>query len=83
MLDIRIPISALFLGVGALLAFYGAFFHPSTPATANINLDLVWGLVMFFFGLGMGAWTWRSRRSSDAIERRIPADREKTAARSR
>ena len=73
MLDIRIPISILFLLVGALLALYGAVFHPSTPATANLNLDLDWGLVMGLFGIAMGAWIRLSRSRTGEMEGRVPA----------
>ena len=81
MLDIRVPIAILFLVVGALVGSYGAWFHPATPATAGINLDLVWGLVMGFFGFGMGAWSWRSRRHRGELEMRVPEARGETSTR--
>jgi hypothetical protein len=55
-LDLRLPIGALFLIVGLLLAGYGWM-------TAGMEIDRWWGLVMVVFGLTMVTLARRSRRS--------------------
>ncbi|HEX4561859.1 MAG TPA: hypothetical protein VH113_08530 [Gemmatimonadales bacterium] len=55
-LDLRLPIGALFLIVGLLLAGYGWM-------TAGMEIDRWWGLVMVVFGLIMVTLARRSRRS--------------------
>ena len=57
MLDIRMPIGAMFVVIGALLAIYGL----TTPAelykiSLGHNLNLVWGGAMAAFGLLMLFW---------------------------
>jgi hypothetical protein len=46
-LDLRIPIGALFLTYGLLLAVYG-FVRPQL--VQDINVNLVWGIVLAVFG---------------------------------
>ena len=55
-LDLRLPIGALFLIIGLLLAGYGWM-------TAGVEVDRWWGLVMVLFGLVMVTLARRSRRS--------------------
>lgn len=55
-LDLRLPIGALFLIIGLLLAGYGWM-------TAGMEIDRWWGLVMVVFGLVMVTLARRSRRS--------------------
>jgi hypothetical protein len=55
-LDLRLPIGALFLIIGLLLAGYGWM-------TAGMDVDRWWGLVMVVFGLIMVTLARRSRRS--------------------
>ncbi|HKR56240.1 MAG TPA: hypothetical protein VJS20_08050 [Gemmatimonadales bacterium] len=55
-LDLRLPIGALFLIIGLLLAGYGWM-------TAGMEVDRWWGLVMVVFGLLMVTLARRSRRS--------------------
>jgi hypothetical protein len=57
--DVRTPIGLLFLAIGLLVAAYGAL---AQPATAEINIDLVWGLVMAGFGALMLVLAWLARR---------------------
>lgn len=57
MLDIRLPIGAMFLAIGLLLFVYGLV----TPAemykmSLGYNLNLIWGAVMAAFGAAMLAW---------------------------
>ena len=55
-LDLRLPIGALFLIIGLLLAGYGWM-------TGGMEVDRWWGLVMVVFGLVMVTLARRSRRS--------------------
>lgn len=53
-LDIRLPIGMLFTVLGMLLTVFGFFSNPSLYAQSlGINVNLGWGIVLFFFGLFM------------------------------
>lgn len=67
MLDVRIPIGALFTVVGLMLVGWGIAFpvqtHIPTPKEAyDVNLNLVWGAVIFVFGALMSFFAWRDRK---------------------
>jgi hypothetical protein len=52
--DLRLPIGALFTLYGALLVLYGAFSDPAQyERSLGLNVNLIWGLVLLVFGLGM------------------------------
>jgi hypothetical protein len=54
--DIRMPIGALFSVLGLLLSIYGAITRGSeiyALHSLGLNVNLWWGLVMLFFGVGM------------------------------
>lgn len=57
MLDIRLPIGALFILIGLLLGLYGA---TSSPAMYQIslgyNINLIWGGCMAAFGVAVLVW---------------------------
>ena len=55
-LDLRLPIGALFLIIGLLLAGFGWM-------SSDVDVDRWWGLVMALFGLVMVTLARRSRRS--------------------
>ncbi len=60
MLDIRIPIAALFTVVGVLLVVYGFALPTSTEVPINgttytFNLNRDWGAMILLFGLFMAA----------------------------
>jgi hypothetical protein len=63
-LDIRWPIGLLFAAIGALLAVYGAL-HPDGGKSFGLNLNLVWGAVMFLFGAGLLGGADRAKRRTD------------------
>jgi protein-S-isoprenylcysteine O-methyltransferase Ste14 len=53
-LDIRLPIGMFFTLLGILLAVFGFLSNPSLYAQSlGINVNLGWGIVLFFFGLLM------------------------------
>jgi hypothetical protein len=54
-LDIRIPLGLIFLITGAILIVYGAMTYGSAiyGVSMGVNLNLIWGVVMALFGVGM------------------------------
>ena len=54
-LDIRIPLGLMFLVTGGLMALYGLFTRGSAiyEKSLNMNINLIWGVVMLVFGLTM------------------------------
>lgn len=60
MLDIRIPIAALFIVVGVLLVGYGLVVPTSVDVPVNgntytFNLNRDWGAMILLFGIFMSA----------------------------
>ncbi len=54
-LDLRIPMGLMFTLVGLILALYGWATQGSAlyARTGNVDVNLLWGIVLFVFGLGM------------------------------
>ena len=54
-LDIRIPLGLMFLITGGIMAVFGLFTqgHAIYAMSLGINLNLIWGSLMFVFGLAM------------------------------
>ena len=54
-LDLRIPLGLMFLIVGVLLSVYGVVTRGSDiyQRSAGMDINLIWGMVMLVFGLGM------------------------------
>jgi hypothetical protein len=55
-LDIRIPLGLIFLLIGGLMAIYGFVTGNSSPIyekSMGVNVNLIWGAIMFAFGLIM------------------------------
>ena len=48
--DLRIPIGLMFSIYGVLLAAYGAAGTPDLKRSLDINIDLIWGVVLLVFG---------------------------------
>ena len=49
--DIRIPIGLMFVLMGALLAGYGVFGrHDIYVKSLGLNINLIWGTVLFILG---------------------------------
>jgi hypothetical protein len=63
-LDIRIPLGLMFLVTGALMALYGLFTRGSAiyVKSLGMNINLIWGGLMFVFGLVMYIMGRRPRR---------------------
>jgi hypothetical protein len=69
-LDIRIPLGLIFLITGAIMAAFGLFTRGDATLYArsmDINLNLVWGLVMFAFGLVMFLVGRRQKWQDDPV----------------
>ena len=70
-LDIRLPIGLFFSALGLLLASFGIFGSDvvsSSPAaphirSSGINIDVIWGVVLLFFGLAMIILARRARKA--------------------
>jgi len=55
-LDIRIPLGLVFLIIGGMMGVYGIFTNGNAAMyekSLGININLVWGGLMFAFGLIM------------------------------
>jgi hypothetical protein len=65
-LDIRWPIGLMFTLIGALLVIFGAASDKALyeQHSLGININLVWGLVLFVFGAFMLFMAWRGRKNS-------------------
>ena len=64
-LDIRLPLGAFFSLLGVLLTIYG-WATLGTPGTApaGVPIDLVWGAVLFVFGVALLALARHARKPS-------------------
>ena len=51
-LDIRWPIGLMFTLIGVLLAVYGVA-KPAGSVSLDININLIWGVVLLVFGVLM------------------------------
>jgi hypothetical protein len=63
-LDIRIPLGLMFLFTGGLMAVYGLFTRGSSIYQKSLGMDvnLIWGGLMFVFGLVLYLFGRRPRR---------------------
>ncbi len=69
-LDIRIPLGLLFLLTGGILAGYGLWTRGDAAVYAvsmGLNLNLVWGTIMFLFGLVMYLVGRRQKWQNDPV----------------
>ena len=65
-LDVRVPIGGFFSLLGVLLTGYGwATLGSPGTAPAGVPIDLVWGAVLFMFGVAMLALARHARKPSD------------------
>jgi hypothetical protein len=52
-LDIRWPIGLMFSLIGVLLTIYGAVVKSDHAISLGININLIWGIILLVFGVGM------------------------------
>jgi ABC-type Fe3+-siderophore transport system permease subunit len=54
-LDLRIPMGLMFLLTGAILALFGLYSQgsPIYEKSLGININAIWGVVLFVFGFSM------------------------------
>ncbi|MDR3378151.1 MAG: hypothetical protein P4M10_05655 [Verrucomicrobiae bacterium] len=66
-LDIRWPIGLMFTLIGILLTGFGAT-KASASTSLDININLIWGVVLLIFGVLMlvGAVTGRTKNPPSA-----------------
>jgi hypothetical protein len=62
-LDIRLPIGMMFTLLGAMLAVYGLATNSDAmyQLSLGLNINLIWGGVLFLFGAVMLAFALRAR----------------------
>jgi uncharacterized membrane protein HdeD (DUF308 family) len=63
--DLRLPIGIIFSIYGVLLTVYGCVGNKEQYARSlNININLIWGIVMLVFGLLMWFFAKRGAKKS-------------------
>ncbi len=63
-LDIRLPIGMMFSLLGGMLSIYGLVTNSDAEmylASLNININFIWGAVLFLFGASMLAFALKDR----------------------
>ena len=77
-LDIRIPLGLVFLIIGGIMAVFGVFTHGDAALyekSLGVNINLVWGSLMFVFGAIMFFFGRRQKWQDDPVSPR-PWERE-------
>ena len=72
-LDIRIPLGMIFLAIGGIMALFGIFTQGDAELyqkSMGINLNLLWGTVMFAFGAVMFFIGRRQKWQDDPVNPR-------------
>jgi hypothetical protein len=80
-LDIRIPLGLVFLIIGGIMGIFGIFTNGNTELyqkSLGININLVWGGLMFAFGAIMFFFGKRQKWQDDPVSPR-PWEREPKA----
>jgi hypothetical protein len=84
-LDIRVPLGLIFLIIGGIMAVFGGATHSDASLyqrSMGVDLNLLWGGVMFVFGAIMFYGGRRQKWQDDPINPR-PWEKGKPAARAR
>ena len=81
-LDIRIPLGLIFLITGGLITFWGIVTRHSDiyAKSMDVNINLVWGVLMLVFGLAMFLIGRRQKWQDDPVDPR-PWERKDTPPR--
>jgi hypothetical protein len=69
-LDIRIPLGLIFLIIGGIMALFGLVTHSDAALyqkSMGLDLNLVWGAIMFVFGAIMFFVGRRQRWQDDPV----------------
>jgi hypothetical protein len=68
-LDIRIPLGLIFLIIGGIMSLYGLVTRHSAiyEKSLDVNLNLLWGAIMFLFGLTMFIIGRRQKWQDDPV----------------
>lgn len=77
-LDIRIPLGLIFLIIGGIMSVFGLFTRGNAALydrSLGMNVNLVWGIIMFLFGLIMFVVGRRQKWQDDPVSPR-PWERE-------
>jgi hypothetical protein len=77
-LDIRIPLGLVFLIIGAIMAIFGVFTQGDASLyekSLGVDINLVWGGLMFAFGAIMFFFGKRQKWQDDPVSPR-PWERE-------
>ena len=61
-LDIRWPIGLMFSLIGVLLIGYGAA-NSSESMRVDVNINIIWGVLLLVFGVFMLAMAWRAAKA--------------------
>jgi len=71
-LDIRIPLGLIFLIIGGIMAGFGIFTHGDVmySKSLGIDLNLIWGGIMFVFGAIMFFVGRRQKWQDDPVDHR-------------
>jgi len=71
-LDIRIPLGLIFLITGGLITFWGIVTRHSDiyAKSMDVNINLVWGILMLVFGLAMFLVGRRQKWQDDPVNPR-------------
>lgn len=71
-LDVRVPLGLMFLVTGGLMAVYGVFTRGSAiyAKSLGIDINLIWGALMFVFGLVLYLFGRRPRHvAAERVQR--------------
>jgi multisubunit Na+/H+ antiporter MnhG subunit len=71
-LDIRLPLGLIFLVIGGIMTVFGFVTRHSEmyERSLDVNLNLIWGLIMFLFGLVMYLVGRRQKWQDDPVNPR-------------
>jgi len=65
-MDIRTPIGLMFLIIGIILVFWGFISGPEIYSRSlNVNVNILWGLVLVAFGAVMSGLAWKAARKGN------------------